>query len=71
MSGPRSLFGAAAAHLGRAQAEALCKRVLGFSSADEMRVNVNSGATANTRFAVNQISTAGDNTNVSVTVRAV
>lgn len=71
MSGPRSLFGTAASHLGRAQAEALCKRVLGFSSADEMRVNVNSGATANTRFAVNQISTAGDNTNVSVTVRAV
>jgi predicted Zn-dependent protease len=71
MSGPRSLFGAMAPHLGRAQAEALCKRVLGFSSADEMRVNVNSGATANTRFAVNQISTAGDNTNVSITVRAV
>lgn len=71
MSGPRSLFGAAPAHLGRAQAEALCKRVLGFSTADEMRVNVSSGSTANTRFAVNQISTAGDNTNVSITVRAV
>jgi predicted Zn-dependent protease len=71
MSAPRSLYGAAAPHLGRAQAEALCKRVLGFSSADEMRVNVSSGATANTRFAVNQISTAGDNTNVSITVRAV
>jgi predicted Zn-dependent protease len=71
MSAPRSLYGAAAPHLDRAQAEALCKRVLGFSSADEMRVNVNSGATANTRFAVNQISTAGDNTNVSITVRAV
>lgn len=71
MSGPRSLVGAAAPHLSRTQAEALCKRVLGFSSADEMRVNVGSGATANTRFAVNQISTAGDNTNVAVTVRAV
>lgn len=71
MSGPRSLYGATAPHLGREQAEALCTRVLGFSTADEMRVNVNSGATANTRFAVNQISTAGDNTNVSITVRAV
>jgi len=71
MSGPRSLYGATAPHLGREQAEALCKRVLSFSTADEMRVNVNSGATANTRFAVNQISTAGDNTNVSITVRAV
>jgi len=71
MSGPRSLYGATAPHLGRAQAEALCKRVLGFATADEMRVNVNSGATANTRFAVNQISTAGDNTNVTITVRAI
>ncbi len=72
MSGPRSLFSAVAApHLSREQAQALTTRVLGFSTADEMRVNVNSGSTANTRFAVNQVSTAGDNTNVSITVRAV
>jgi predicted Zn-dependent protease len=71
VSGPRSLFGAAPAHLDRAQAEALCRRVLAAGSADELRVNVTSGATANTRFAVNQISTAGDNTNTAITVRAV
>jgi predicted Zn-dependent protease len=72
MSGPRSLFSAVAApHLTRDQARALTSRVLSFSSSDEMRVSVSSWSTANTRFAVNQISTAGDNTNVSVTVRAV
>lgn len=72
MSGPRSLFSAVAApHLTRDQAQALANRVLGFSSSDEMRVNISSGSTANTRFAVNQISTAGDSTNVSVTVRAI
>ncbi len=72
MSGPRSLFQQGAApHLTRDQARALTTRVLGFSTADEMRVNVNSGSSANTRFAVNQISTAGDNTNVTITVRAV
>lgn len=72
MSGPRSLYQSVAApHLTREQARALTQRVLAFSSSDEMRVSVSSGSTANTRFAVNQISTAGDNTNVSVTVRAV
>ncbi len=72
MSGPRSLFSAVAApHLTREQARALTQRVLAFSSSDEMRVSVSSGSSANTRFAVNQISTAGDNTNVSVTVRSI
>jgi predicted Zn-dependent protease len=72
MNGPRSLFAAArASHLTRDQAQALTTRILAFSSADEMRVNLSSGASANTRFAVNQISTAGDSTNVSVTVRAI
>lgn len=72
MSGPRSLFSAVAApHLTREQARALTARVLAFSSSDEMRVSVSSGSSANTRFAVNQISTAGDNTNVSVTVRSI
>jgi predicted Zn-dependent protease len=62
---------AIARHLSRAEAEAICKRVLGFSTADECRVTINSGVRANTRFAVNQISTAGDNYNVSVNIRAV
>lgn len=62
---------AIARHLSRAEAEAICKRVLAFSTADECRVTINSGVRANTRFAVNQISTAGDNYNVSVNIRAV
>lgn len=69
--GPKSLMRAAAPYLSREQAEALTRRVLSFSTADDMRVTVNSGSTSNTRFAVNQISTAGDNTNTAVTVRAV
>lgn len=62
---------AIARHLSRAEAEAICKRVLDVSTADECRVTINSGVRANTRFAVNQISTAGDNYNASVTIRAV
>ncbi len=60
-----------ARHLSRAEAEAICKRVLELSTADECRVTLNSGVRANTRFAVNQISTAGDNYNASVNIRAV
>lgn len=62
---------AVARHLSRAEAEAICKRVLSFSTADECRVTINSGVRANTRFAVNQISTAGDNYNAAVSIRAV
>jgi predicted Zn-dependent protease len=57
--------------LSRAEAEALAKRILGFSTATEARVSINSGARGNTRFAENQISTGGDNTNTSVVVRSV
>lgn len=67
---PRSLR-AVARHLSREECEAITKRVLSFSSADECRVTVNSGMRQNTRFAVNQISTAGDNYNVSVNIRSV
>ena len=55
----------------RDQAEALAKKVLAFSTATEARVIINSTENGNTRFAVNQISTSGDNHNVSVTVRSV
>jgi predicted Zn-dependent protease len=65
--GPRSLFGPAR-YLSRGEAEALAKRALSFSTADEARVTIQSGVRGNTRYAVNQISTAGDNYNVSVTV---
>jgi predicted Zn-dependent protease len=69
---PRSLIGQAAArYLTREQARELTQRVLGFATADETRVSVGSGAQGNTRFAVNQISTAGDNYNTTVTIRSV
>ncbi len=54
--------------LSRDDARALCARVLKFSSADDARVNIWSGTSGNTRFAVNQISTSGDVTNVTITV---
>src|SRR5450830_543608 len=62
---------ATARYLGRGECEALARRVLGFSAADETRVTVNSGNTGNTRFAVNQISTGGDSYNATVGVRVV
>jgi predicted Zn-dependent protease len=60
-----------ARHLSRSECEAITKRVLSFSTADECRVTLSSGVRANTRFAVNQISTAGDNYNNSVSIRSV
>ena len=58
---PRSLFAAAPARfLSREQSEAIARQVLAFATADETRVSISSGMTGNTRFAVNQISTAGD-----------
>ena len=57
--------------LSRAEAEALARKILSFSTATEARVSINSGARGNTRFAENQISTAGDNSNTAVVVRSV
>jgi predicted Zn-dependent protease len=67
---PRSLYDIAR-HLSREECEAIARRVLGFSNADACRVSVSSGMRQNSRFAVNQISTAGDNYNVSVSIRSV
>ena len=69
MSTPRSLTGAAPV-LGRAEAEALAAKALSFATADETRVVIGSGTRSNTRFAVNQVSTAGDSTNTTVSVRS-
>jgi predicted Zn-dependent protease len=66
---PRSLLNGAR-HLSRAEAEALAKRVLSFSRAEECRVSINSGTRGNTRFAVSQISTAGDDYNTTVSIRS-
>jgi predicted Zn-dependent protease len=54
--------------LSRQEAQTLAQRVLGYSRADEVRVNIRSTAHGNTRFAVNQITTAGDRSNVTVSV---
>ncbi|HEU0055307.1 MAG TPA: TldD/PmbA family protein [Longimicrobium sp.] len=52
----------------RDESEALARRVLGFSTADETRVNIQSQTSGNTRFARNQISTAGDSYNATLVV---
>ena len=66
---PRGLL-ATARHLTRDECEAIARRVLGYASADETRVTISSGTTGNTRFAVNQISTAGDSYDAVVSVRS-
>jgi predicted Zn-dependent protease len=69
VTAPRSLL-APARYLSREESEAIARRVLGFATAEETRVTISSGARGNTRFAVNQVSTAGDNYNAAVTVRS-
>jgi predicted Zn-dependent protease len=67
VSAPRSLF-ETARFLSRGEARALANRVLGVATAEATRVVISSGSRANTRFAVNQISTAGDSYNTGVTI---
>lgn len=69
MSRPLSLL-APTTLMSRAEAEALARRVLSFAKADETRVSIDSSARADSRFAVNQVSTSGENSNSSVTVRS-
>jgi predicted Zn-dependent protease len=69
VSGPRSLL-AATRTLGREECQALAKRALSFATADETRITINSGGRGNTRFAVNQISTGGDNYDATIAVRS-
>ncbi len=70
MSSVHSLA-AGARYLSRDESEALARRVLSFATAEATRVSIGSGSRANTRFAVNQISTAGDNYNASVSISSV
>jgi predicted Zn-dependent protease len=46
--------------ISREEAEAIARRTLALSTADDARVNLQSATHGNTRFARNQISTAGD-----------
>jgi predicted Zn-dependent protease len=57
--------------LGREECEALAKRALSFTTADETRISITSGGRGNTRFAVNQISTGGDNYDATIAIRSV
>ena len=67
--GPRSLFDPPGV-LSKDDAQALTKRVLAMSKAEQARVSIVGGARGNTRYAVNQVSSGGDNTNVTVTIRS-
>ena len=67
--GPASLY-APVDILSRAQAEDVAKRALKASTADETRVTINSAARADTRFALNQVTTSGENRDVTVTITA-
>jgi predicted Zn-dependent protease len=49
-----------ARYISRDEAEALARRVLSFSTADDARVSISSQTRGNTRFARNQVSTSGD-----------
>ena len=57
-----------ARYMSRSDAEAIAQKVLSFSTADEARVNLNSGSRGNTRFARNQVSTTGDTYDANLTV---
>jgi len=65
----RSLL-AGAAPISRSDAEAIAKRALSFSTADEARVTIDGAVRGNTRFAVNQVSTAGDDSDTTITVNS-
>ncbi len=54
--------------MSRDDMEALAKRILAMSTADETRVNILSGATGNTRFAGGDITTSGDVDDTVITI---
>lgn len=54
--------------LSRAAARQLSERVLGLSKAEGCQVNINASANGNTRYARNEVTTAGDTDNATVTV---
>lgn len=54
--------------LTRAAARQLSERVLALSKAEACQVNINASANGNTRYARNEVTTAGDTDNAAVTV---
>lgn len=67
--GPRSLY-APVNVLSRAEAQELAQRVLRNSPAEETRVSISSAARADTRFALNQVTTSGENQDTQITITA-
>ncbi|HSU13781.1 TldD/PmbA family protein [Longimicrobium sp.] len=57
-----------AKYISRDEAEAIARRTLAFTTADDARVNLQSATHGNTRFARNQVSTAGDAYDATLTV---
>jgi predicted Zn-dependent protease len=57
-----------AKYISREEAEAIARRTLAFTTADDARVNLQSFTHGNTRFARNQVSTAGDAYDATLTV---
>ena len=53
------------------EARSLIEKMLSFSSADEIRVNLSGGRSGNTRFALNSITTSGDEDTLDISVTAV
>jgi predicted Zn-dependent protease len=56
--------------LSSSEAEALLKKVLALSKADELEATLQGGRTANTRFGANSANTSGDIENLSLVVNA-
>ncbi|HKQ99223.1 MAG TPA: TldD/PmbA family protein [Pyrinomonadaceae bacterium] len=56
--------------LSSSEAEAILKKVLSYSKADELEATLQGGRTAYTRFGVNTVSTSGDTDNLSLAVNA-
>src|SRR4051812_39509876 len=56
--------------LSSSEAEALLKKVLALSKAEELEATLQGGRTANTRFGVNSANTSGDVENLSLVVNA-
>ena len=56
--------------LSKSKSRNIIERALSFSTADEMRINLGGGRSGNTRFALNSITTSGDEDTLSIQVRA-
>ena len=56
--------------LSRQEMQALAEKIIGFSRAERVSVNLNSNVTGNTRFAANQMSTSGSIVNHGVGIQS-